>query len=270
MSVKRKIAVIGAGWSGLSAAVNLAGKADVTVFEAGKTAGGRARALAADNAGFSFLDNGQHIMMYAYRGVRHLMDKIGADYRHDCVRLPLQWHLADGLQFQTASLPAPWHLLVGILHAKNLSFSLKIKLLSDMSALRRWAAHHKTDLTVAKWLRTRNIPRSLLGQFWQPLVWGALNTPLEQASLRILCNVLNDGVWSEKANSDYLLPKQDLGRIVAEPALDFLHKHGAKIHLETRVSHLNHHIDGRIEINGEVFDAVVLAVAPYHVDALSA
>ena len=268
MSVKRKIAVIGAGWSGLSAAVNLAGKADVTVFEAGKTAGGRARALAADNAGFSFLDNGQHIMMYAYRGVRHLMDKIGADYRHDCVRLPLQWHLADGLQFQTASLPAPWHLLVGILRAKNFSFSLKIKLLSNMSALRRWAAHHKTDLTVAKWLRTRNIPRSLLGQFWQPLVWGALNTPLEQASLRILCNVLNDGVWSEKANSDYLLPKQDLGRIIAEPALDFLHKHGAKIHLETRVSHLNHHIDGRIEINGEVFDAVILAVAPYHVDAL--
>ena len=124
------------------------------------------------------------------------------------------------------------------------------------------------DLTVAKWLRTRNVPRSLLGQFWQPLVWGALNTPLEQASLRILCNVLNDGVWSEKANSDYLLPKQDLGQIVAEPALEFLHKHGAKIHLETRVSHLNHHIDGRIEINGEVFDAVVLAVAPYHVDAL--
>ena len=86
--------------------------------------------------------------------------------------------------------------------------------------------------------------------------------------MRILCNVLSDGVWSEKANSDYLLPKQDLGRIVAEPALDFLHKHGAKIHLETRITHLNHHIDGRIEINGEVFDAVILAVAPYHIDAL--
>ena len=64
------------------------------------------------------------------------------------------------------------------------------------------------------------------------------------------------------------MPKQDLGRIVAEPALDFLHQNGAKIHLDTRVSHLNHHIDGRIEINGEVFDAVILAVAPYHVDTL--
>ena len=111
-------------------------------------------------------------------------------------------------------------------------------------------------------------PAVCFGQFWQPLVWGALNTPLEQASLRIFMQCIDDGVWSEKANSDYLLPKQDLGRIVAEPASDFLHKNGAKIHLETRVSHLNHHIDGRIEINGEVFDAVILAVAPYHVDAL--
>ena len=269
MNTKRpKIAVIGAGWAGLSAAVSLIQRANISLFEAGRQAGGRARALSGKDDGFSFLDNGQHILLGAYHGVQTLMQHIGVQPESAFLRQPLQWYIHEGLQFQTASLPAPWHLLVGILHAKNLSFSLKIKLLSDMSALQRWAGHHKTDLTVAKWLRTRNVPRSLLGQFWQPLVWGALNTPLEQASLRILCNVLNDGVWSEKANSDYLLPKQDLGRIVAEPALDFLHKHGAKIHLETRVSHLNHHIDGRIEINGEISDAVVLAVAPYHVDAL--
>mgnify|MGYP000845825700 FL=1 len=269
MNTKRpKIAVIGAGWAGLSASVSLIHRADISLFEAGRQAGGRARALAGKDDGFSFLDNGQHILLGAYHGVQTLMQHIGVQPESVFLRQPLQWYIHEGLQFQTASLPVPWHLLVGILSAKNFSFPLKIKLLSDMSALQRWAAHHKTDLTVAKWLRTRNVPRSLLGQFWQPLVWGALNTPLEQASLRILCNVLSDGVWSEKANSDYLLPKQDLGRIVAEPALDFLHKHGAKIHLETRVSHLNHHIDGRIEINGEVFDAVILAVAPYHVDAL--
>ena len=240
MNKRPKIAVIGAGWAGLSAAVSLIHRADISLFEAGRQAGGRARALAGKDDGFSFLDNGQHILLGAYHGVQTLMQHIGVQPESAFLRQPLRWYIHEGLQFQTASLPAPWHLLVGILRAKNLSFSLKIKLLSDMSALQRWAVPHKTALTVAKWLRTRNIPRSLLGQFWQPLVWGALNTPLEQASLRILCNVLNDGVWSEKANSDYLLPKQDLGRIVAEPALDFLHKHGAKIHLETRVSHLNH------------------------------
>jgi len=41
-----KIAVIGAGWAGLSAAVQLVGRADVTLFEAGKQAGGRARRVA--------------------------------------------------------------------------------------------------------------------------------------------------------------------------------------------------------------------------------
>lgn len=40
-----KIAVIGAGWAGLSAAVHLGNKAEVHVFEAGKQAGGRARML---------------------------------------------------------------------------------------------------------------------------------------------------------------------------------------------------------------------------------
>lgn len=169
MSVKRKIAVIGTGWSGLSAAVNLAGKADVTVFEAGKTAGGRARALAADNAGFSFLDNGQHIMMYAYRGVRHLMDKIGADYRHDCVRLPLQWHLADGLQFQTASLPAPLHLLWGVLGAKNVRWSDKAALLKQMRNLRIW---HGEDVPVGKWLRSQQCSQNYWQDFGGRWCWG--------------------------------------------------------------------------------------------------
>ena len=55
-----KIAVIGAGWAGLSAAVHLGNKAEVHVVEASKQAGGRARTLAAGRGEFSFLDNGQH------------------------------------------------------------------------------------------------------------------------------------------------------------------------------------------------------------------
>ncbi len=265
MSVKRKIAVIGAGWSGLSAAVNLAGKADVTVFEAGKTAGGRARALAADNAGFSFLDNGQHIMMYAYRGVRHLMDKIGADYRHDCVRLPLQWHLADGLQFQTASLPAPLHLLWGVLGAKNVRWSDKAALLKQMRNLRIW---HGEDVPVGKWLRSQQCSQKLLVGFWRPLVLGALNTPIEDASLRVLRAVLQDGVWADKRAADYLLPKTDLNTLLVEPAIRFLRQHGVRLYFERRVGRLALLPGGRVAVNGEPFDAVVAAVAPYHISAL--
>ena len=146
MNTKRpKIAVIGAGWAGLSAAVSLIHRADISLFEAGRQAGGRARALSGKDDGFSFLDNGQHILLGAYHGVQTLMQHIGVQPESAFLRQPLRWYIHEGLQFQTASLPAPWHLLVGILRAKNLSFSLRIKLLSDMSALQRWAAHHKTD-----------------------------------------------------------------------------------------------------------------------------
>lgn len=265
-----KIAVIGAGWAGLSAAVQLAPRADLTLFEAGRSAGGRARTLNADNSGFSFLDNGQHILLGAYHGVLALMKQIGADEHQAFLRMPLQWHISDGLQFQTASLPSPLHIVVGLLKAKNIGFGEKIKLLNDMHALQQ---RHRSplplpDITVAEWLRSRNVQRKAVAQFWQPLVWGALNTPLESAGLKTLCNVLQDGVWADKAGSDYLLPKQDLGRIIAEPSLQFLAKHKADIRMETRVTQLSNLPDGRVCVNGEAFDAAVLAVAPYHAAAL--
>ena len=55
MNTKRpKIAVIGAGWAGLTAAVSLINRADISLFEAGRQAGGRARVLSGKDDGFSF------------------------------------------------------------------------------------------------------------------------------------------------------------------------------------------------------------------------
>lgn len=263
-----KIAVIGAGWAGLSAAARLAGRAEVSLFEAGKQAGGRARRLAGSQAGFSFLDNGQHIMLGAYHGVLSLMQLVGVREQDAFVRLPLQWHMADGLRFQTASLPPPLHIVLGLFKAQNLGFGEKIKLLNDMHALQQYSASPLPDISVAEWLRERKVSRKPTGGFWQPLVWGALNTPLEHASLRTLCNVLQDGVWANKAGSDYLLPKQDLGSIIAEPALKFLAAHGASVHLETRVAQLANLPNGQVAVNGQAFDAAILAAAPYHAAAL--
>jgi phytoene dehydrogenase-like protein len=60
----RRVAVVGAGWAGLAAAVRLVqGGAQVSVFEMARQPGGRARQ--ADGAGHGF-DNGQHILIGAY------------------------------------------------------------------------------------------------------------------------------------------------------------------------------------------------------------
>lgn len=265
--IQAEIAVIGAGWAGLSAAANLCSQANVTLFEASRQAGGRARALNAPHS-FEFLDNGQHILLGAYHSTHALMRQIGANPETAFHRMPLQWHIHEGIQFQTASLPAPLHLAFGLWFAKNLSLSLKRKLFADMRALKSFNKSRRADISIDKWLQQRNTPRRLIGEFWQPLVWGALNTPLEQASLRILCNILADGVWTNKAGSDYCLPRQDLERIIAEPALNYLHKHGANVQTETRAERLVLQQDGRVNVNGKAFDAVILAVAPYHAAAL--
>ena len=63
-----KVAVIGAGWAGLAAAVRLAEMGvEVVLFEAGRVAGGRARSLEAN--GFAMLDNGQHLLIDGYAAV---------------------------------------------------------------------------------------------------------------------------------------------------------------------------------------------------------
>ncbi|MCF7521073.1 hydroxysqualene dehydroxylase HpnE [Neisseria sp. ZJ106] len=263
-----KIAVIGAGWAGLSAAVTLAEHADISLFEAGRQAGGRARTLTGEQHGFSFLDNGQHILIGAYRSTLALLQKIGVRETDAFLRQPLQWHISDGLQFQTASpLPKPWHILSGILRAENTPLRLKLKLLADMHALQRRRSD-QADINVAHWLAQRRTPRLLISQFWQPLVLGALNTPLHTASLRLLARVLQDSINAAKSDSDYLLPKQDLSSIAVRPALNYLKRHGCGIHLATRVAKLEPQANGTVGVDGRIFDAVILATAPYHAAAL--
>lgn len=251
----------------MAAAVNLCGKADVTLFEAGKTAGGRARSLQADKGGFRFLDNGQHILLGAYRGVRTLMDQIGVKPEDVFLREPLQWHMADGMQFQTGILPAPWHIACALLRAKNTFFSDKAGLLWQMSVLKR-RKPDEPDEAVGHWLRSQNASRKQLADFWAPLVLGALNTPLEEASLNALCHILRDGVWSDKSAGEYWLPKWGLGELLAAPAMACLKKHHAEIRLGERVGALQRLPYNQVDVNGEAFDAVIAAVAPYHMAAL--
>ena len=60
-----KLAVIGAGWAGLAAALSLQDRgANVTVFEAAPLPGGRARGV--DDIHMGNIDNGQHLMLGAY------------------------------------------------------------------------------------------------------------------------------------------------------------------------------------------------------------
>jgi uncharacterized protein with NAD-binding domain and iron-sulfur cluster len=81
------VAIIGAGYAGMAAAAELAARGvRVSVFEASRTLGGRARRVEAHGHP---LDNGQHILVGAYAELLRLMRLVGADPEALLERRPL-------------------------------------------------------------------------------------------------------------------------------------------------------------------------------------
>jgi hydroxysqualene dehydroxylase len=95
---------------------------------------------------------------------------------------------------------------------------------------------------------------------WEPLCLAALNTPVERASAQLFANVLRDSLGSaHRADTDLLLPRVPFGELLPEPALRWLTKHGATVRFGQRVNTVH-----STTVDGESFDAVILAVAPQH------
>lgn len=261
-----KVAVVGAGWAGLAAAVELtAGGAGVTLFEAGRVAGGRARSVHIDGRP---LDNGQHILLGAYRDTLALMRKLGADPDRLFDRRPLQVIDDSGFRLALPRLPAPLNVAAGLFGAAAVDWPEKLKTALWMQGVKWRGFRLAQDVTVAAWLDAAGQTGTLRRHLWEPLCLAALNTPAERASAQLFANVLRDSLGSaRRADTDLLLPRVTLGELLPDPACRWLTAHGATLHFGRRIGALQPRADG-IGIDGETFDAAVLAVAPQHLGAL--
>ena len=257
-----RVAVIGAGWAGLAAAVELTGRgAAVTLFEAGRVAGGRARSVEIDGRR---LDNGQHILLGAYRETLALMRKVGADPELLFERRPLQVVGPGGFRLTLPKLPAPLNVAWGLLGAAAVDLPEKLKTALWMQGI-KWRGFRLTrDESVADWLDAAAQTGVLRQQLWEPLCLAALNTPAERASAQLFANVLRDSLGSSRrTDTDLLLPRVPFGELLPEPACRWLAANGATLRFGQRVRT----VDAGC-VDGEVFDTVIIAVAPQHLGTL--
>lgn len=254
-----KTAIIGGGWAGLAAAVELcAAGGEVTAFESAKQLGGRARRV--DIHGHA-LDNGQHILVGAYRETLRLMNAIGADGECLLRRIPLELaYPGAGFKMKLPRLPAPLHLAFGLLNASGCTWAEKISAVRFMRSLQACEYRLAEDCTVTELLDRQQQHGALRRYLWQPLCLAALNTGPEKASAQVFANTLRDSIGGSRNATDLLLPATDLGSVFPDAAATFIQARGGKIHLSRRIEQ----IDPRHEIHGERFDHVVLAVAPQH------
>jgi squalene-associated FAD-dependent desaturase len=261
--VARRVAIVGAGWAGLAAAVaaTQAGHA-VTLFEAARVAGGRARTLPLQlpDGTTALVDNGQHILVGAYVETLRLMEQVGVDPARVLLRLPLVLRDPAGRGLALPDWPAPWDAAAGILRAQGWSWGDKWSLLRASAAWRRNDFACAPQDTVAD-LARRLTPR-VRAELIEPLCVAALNTPAERASGTVFLRVLRDALfgqgWNGWGGSNLLLPRQDLGALFPHAAVHWLQAHGAHVKLGARAEQLAR--SGHAwKLDGTPYDAVVLA-----------
>ena len=231
------VCVIGGGWSGIAAAIEAcdAGR-HVTLFEAAPQLGGRARTIAIDMGfGQIHLDNGQHLMMGAYRETLALISRIAPEASQHMHREPMALRDTDGLEFGAAGLPAPLHLAVGFAMARGLGLNGRLACLRLMYALwqRDWQV--PDGETVSQLFARTRQPDWLIRRLWRPLCISALNTPPDDACARTFSAVLRDTLGAARAASDFILPDNTLGECLPHPASIWLKARGARIVLRTPV-----------------------------------
>jgi len=259
-----RVAIVGAGWAGLAAALGAARAGhQVTVFEAARTLGGRARAVAAQGPGGApiTLDNGQHILIGAYAECLALMRSVGVAESPALLRMPLALPYADGTGLRLPDLPPPWDALAGIGRARGWSWGERWALLRTAAAWRLGGFTCAPEATVAQ--LCAHLPARLQHEFIDPLCVSALNTPADQSSGTVFLRVLRDSLFSGRGGSHLLLPRVDLGALFPEPAARWLRAHGHTVHAGLRVTALRPDGAGAWHVETAAgsmpFDAVVLA-----------
>lgn len=261
-----RVAIIGAGWSGLAAAVTLAERGvSVTVFEASRSLGGRARRVSIDGVD---LDNGQHILIGAYRETLRMMRLVGADPDELLLRVPLELRFADGFNLRAPRLPYPLNLLAALLRAKGLDLAQSFGALRFMASLRACSFRIEPDRSVARLLDEHKQSGVLRTHVWEPLCVSALNTPVDSASAQVFANVLRDGLTGARAASDLLIARTDLGRLFPEPAAEYVKAHGGAIELGVPVRRIAHVPAGFRLNDAQLFSCVVIACGPHQAGPL--
>jgi squalene-associated FAD-dependent desaturase len=262
------LVIIGAGWAGCAAAVELAQRGHrVALHEAAAGVGGRARCVVRDGLP---LDNGEHLLLGAYVDTLALAATLRDGDAHAAWRIaplairPLAKRQHNAITFATHDLPGSLGLAAGFMLARGLGWRERVATL-------RWFAQQRTHgfrcdpaMTVDALLAGLS-PR-VRDHLWAPLCVAALNTPPQRASAQSFLNVLRETFGAGAGATATVVPRNGLGDAIPERAAQWLVARGHAVHTSTRTRVVDIGGEGVVlETSAGTMraDAVVVAVGPH-------
>lgn len=235
-----RVAIFGAGVAGLSAASRLAYEGFTpTVYEARAYPGGRAHSLTDAATGLT-IDNGQHIVMGCYTEFLRFIETLGLRHKleeQDAMAVP---YISPGGQRSAlcaGQLPAPLHLLSGLMGFTELSHRDRLAILKFGAALRLLRPPDPA-LTVKDWLRRHGQTEGAIRALWEPFCIAALNEPITTASARLLHETLRRSLFGSPDDAKILLSKVGLTELFLPEAKCYLEAIGGSLELSAQITAL--------------------------------
>lgn len=247
----KRVAIIGGGFAGLAAGVELAARGFcVNVFEARPRLGGRAYSFTDDASG-EVVDNGQHAMMGCYTHTLAFLERIGATRKlrrqHNMRVEMVDRHRGSGA-IAASSLPSPLHLLTGILRYRLLDRAERLCAL--LAGVRLMVLRRRRDPRLAQWTVEQTLIS--LGQsvnarssFWYPVAIATLNELPARAAAAPFAEVLARAFFRSRADSQFVLPKVGLSDLYTDDARAFIEARGGGVEVKSAITRLLL-TDGRI------------------------
>lgn len=250
--------IIGGGLAGLSAAIELAAQARVTVYEAGPACGGRARSFH-DRSLNARIDNGNHLILSANDLTFRYLDIIGSRHTLTGPGLPIfpYYDLEDSLAWtlRLSKGKLPFWALPGGRRVPGMK-------LSELASLGRFLRAGE-NTTVDACLSSGQLSRRLL----VPFAISVLNTDIHTGSAKLLGNVIRQSLAKGGMACCPWFPEVGLSETLIDPAIAYLKRFHGDVRTGVRVSAIEQQngraraletAEGRVELGPE--DQVIMAV----------
>jgi squalene-associated FAD-dependent desaturase len=236
----QRVVIIGAGFAGLAAGVALSERGHkVRLLERRNHLGGRAYSFVDSRTG-DVVDNGQHLFMGCYRHTIAFLDRIG---RLDRLKFQERPHVdfldREGFStFDCPPLPAPLHVLAGVLRMKGIGIGDKLRTFNVGRAIKGNGKFSPGSLTVDQWLDELSQSARIKKRFWYPMVVATLNQSPDIASARMLQVVLQEAFGGDSQSANIGISRVGLSDLYTDGAADFIKARGCVVQTGAQVRRL--------------------------------